>query len=347
MDKNKTYHLLIIRLSAMGDIAMTVPVLLHLTNTYPELKITVLTKDFFKPIFSEIPNISIYGADVKEKHKGIFGLWKLYRELKLLHIDAVADLHNVLRSNILKFFFWFSGTPFQKIDKGRKEKKVLTSGEPNFFRPLKTTHQRYAEVFKSLNFPIRLQENFTLPKQEIAVRLPDLSCPKTQKWIGIAPFAAFSGKTYPYKLMQEVVDKLNASGNYQILLFGGGNHEKQLLEAWEEKFVNCVSVVGKMSFTQELSIISNLNIMLSMDSGNAHLAANYGVPVVTLWGVTHPYAGFAPFGQPADNALLADREKFPLIPTSIYGNKVPDGYKDVMKTILADDVVQKVIEVIH
>lgn len=87
--------------------------------------------------------------------------------------------------------------------------------------------------------------------------------------------------------------------------------------------------------------------MLSMDSGNGHLAAMFGVPVVTLWGVTHPFAGFAPFNQPENNQLVADRGKFPLIPTSIYGNKTPKGYEDAMQTIAPKRVVQKVAEVLH
>jgi ADP-heptose:LPS heptosyltransferase len=86
--------------------------------------------------------------------------------------------------------------------------------------------------------------------------------------------------------------------------------------------------------------------MLSMDSGNAHMAAMLGTPVVTLWGATHPYAGFSPFNQPESNALVSDREKYPLLPTSIYGNKVVKGYEDVMRTILPETVVNKINEVI-
>ena len=83
-----------------------------------------------------------------------------------------------------------------------------------------------------------------------------------------------------------------------------------------------------------------------MDSANGHLAANYGVPVITLWGVTHPYAGFYPFQQPETNWLLSDRGKYPLIPTSVYGNKVPKGYENVMNTISETDVLLKIEEVL-
>ena len=67
-----------------------------------------------------------------------------------------------------------------------------------------------------------------------------------------------------------------------------------------------VLVAGKLSFSEELDTISNLDCMISMDSGNAHLAAMYGVKVITIWGVTHPFAGFAPFHQPKEYSLLPD-----------------------------------------
>ena len=85
---------------------MTVPVLRALTTQHPELKITVVTRSFFKPFFQDLENVSVYEADLKGKHKGILGLYKLSKELKALNFDAVADLHNVLRSKILKFFFF-------------------------------------------------------------------------------------------------------------------------------------------------------------------------------------------------------------------------------------------------
>ena len=86
--------------------------------------------------------------------------------------------------------------------------------------------------------------------------------------------------------------------------------------------------------------------MLSMDSGNAHMAAMLGVSTVTLWGATHPYAGFAPFGQPEGNTIVSNRDKYPLLPTSIYGNKKVEGYEDAMRTILPNDVANKIKQVL-
>ena len=82
--------------------------------------------------------------------------------------------------------------------------------------------------------------------------------------------------------------------------------------------------------------------MLSMDSGNSHIAAMLGIKVITLWGATHPYAGFLAFNQTMDSTLVSDREKYPLLPTSVYGNKKVEGYEDAMRSISVESVVEKI-----
>jgi len=334
-------HILVIRLSAMGDVAMIVPVLRALTQQYTDIKITVLTRKFFTPFFRDLENVQVFYADVKGKHKGILGLYKLSRALKTLRIDAIADLHNVLRSNILKFFFL--GTKYIQIDKGRAEKKALTSGKQ--FRQLKSTHQRYAEVFEQLGFKISLF-NPVFPKPpSLSDKILDSITRDNKKRIGIAPFAAFKGKAYPLELMEQVIEELSKA--YSVLLFGGGQKEIEALHNFEAKFENVHSVAGKLSLDEELDVISNLDVMISMDSGNAHMAAMLGIEVITLWGVTHPFAGFYPFNQNKENALLANRNLFPQIPTSIYGNTFPKGYQNAIRSITPQDIITKAKSIIQ
>ena len=332
-------HILVIRLSAMGDVAMTVPVLGIFTKQYPEIKLTVLTREFFKPFFKDLKNVEVFTADVKGKHKGIFGLWKLSRELKKLKIDAVGDLHNVLRTKILKTFL--SGKPFVQVNKGRTEKKALTSGE--VFKQLKTTHQRYADVFEELGFRLDLSNPAFSEKAALNSKISEF-IGAFDKLIGIAPFAAYESKMYPLDSMEEVIQEL--SKEYTIVLFGGGKEEVETLENIAAKNENVINIAGQLSLNEELDVISNLDVMLSMDSGNAHIAAMLGVKVITVWGVTHPYAGFASFNQPNEYQLLANRDKFPLIPTSIYGNKYPEGYELAAGTISTKEIVEKIKSII-
>ncbi|MBT8184920.1 MAG: glycosyltransferase family 9 protein [Eudoraea sp.] len=331
----------------MGDVAMTIPVINNLLQQHPDLRITLLTRKFFEPLFSSIPQVAVFAAEVNGRHKGISGLWRLYKALKKLEPDAIADLHNVLRSNILKFFFSFTSIPFYQIDKGRKEKKALTAFKNKVFRPLKTTHERYADVFRKLGYPLVLKSAAIQPVRELSNKITEVIGAHNCQWIGIAPFAAFKGKMYPLQLMEEVIDKLDNTNKYKIILFGGGAEETDLLKGLEARYNNAIAIPDKLNFNEELSLISNLDLMLAMDSGNGHLAALFGIPTVTLWGVTHPYAGFYPFGQAPENAILSDREAYPAIPTSIYGNKLPEGYEKAMAGIAPETVVRKILGVLH
>ncbi len=324
----------------MGDVAMTVPVLRALTEQHPDLKLTVVSKGFFKPCFKSLKNVDFFAADLRGKHKGILGLYKLSKALQVYGFDAVADLHNVLRSKILKVFFFRK--KIIQIDKGRAEKKALTSGKR--FKQLKTTHQRYAEVFEQLGYSIDLSLPSFPEKAKLTSKLKSFISNANNKTIGIAPFAAHKSKMYPLDKMEEIIAEL--SHEYNIILFGGDKREIEILKKFESRHNNAQSVAGKLNLEEELDLISNLDVMLSMDSGNGHLAAMLGVKVITIWGVTHPYTGFAPFNQPEDYALVADREEYPLTPTSVYGNKFPKGYENASGSIAIEEIVSKVKVVI-
>jgi len=308
---------------------MTVPVIRALTEKYPDCKITVLSKPFFKPLFDTIPQVSFFAAQVNTEHKGILGLLKLYRELKKEKITHVADFHNVLRSKILRALFIFDGKPSIFIDKGRAEKKALTRTKNKIFKQLKTSHQRYADVLNKLGFTLDLSNPTPINKIKLAEKITLYTGLKKDTWIGIAPFAAFKGKVYPPQLMEEV------------------KREIEILNTLENIHDSIVNLAGKLSFKEELEVIGVLDLMVAMDSGNAHLAAMQQVKTITLWGVTHPYAGFAPFDQPDDYSVVSDLEKYPKIPCSIYGNKVANGYENVMETIAPTKVIEKIMYVLN
>lgn len=334
------------RLSAMGDVAMTVPVLRAFVKQYPEVKITVISRPFFRPFFDGIPNLDFFAFDEKERHKGFSGLLRLFRDVRKLKIDAFADLHNVLRSKIVSLLFALSGKRRATVDKGREGKKELTRAENKIFKQLPTMFERHAKVFEELGFPLDLSSRSvgtTFPeKAKLSSDVLEIIGNQNQKLIGIAPFAQYDSKVYPQDLMQEVIAKLAENKSYKILLFGGGKKEIEILDSFAKPFENVINMAGKIKFQQELHLISNLDVMLSMDSGNAHIAAMLGVKVVTVWGATHPYAGFLPFNQSLENALTSDRNQYPQLPTSVYGNKMIEGYEEAMRTISPEKIVSSI-----
>ena len=344
---NKRKHIIIFRLSAMGDVAMTVPVIRALVEQYPEVKVTVVSRPFFSPFFKDIPNVHFFAVDVKKRHKGFVGLLRLFQDLKVLKVDYFADFHAVLRSSIIGGLFKLSGVKCSTLDKGRKEKKALTRAENKVFSPVKTMFDNHCETLKRLGFNVSLATPSFPVKPILAKELiPFVDNNKKYK-VGIAPFAQYDTKVYPLDLMQEVVDKLAEIESVQVFLFGGGEKEISLLNQLKRDNENVVVMAGKVKFEVELNLIQHLDVMLSMDSGNGHIAAMLGVKVVTLWGATHPYAGFAPFYQPLAYSLTVDRNQYPLIPTSVYGNKEIIDYKDAMRTIKPSAVCDKILEVMQ
>lgn len=329
-------HLLVIRLSAMGDVAILTPVLNALLAQNPSLKITVLTQHFFAPIFKTLENVTVFSVDTKGRHKGFLGLFKLYRELKRYKFTAIADVHNVLRSNVLKILF--SSKKCIQIDKGRTEKKELISKKN--VKQLKTSHERCADVFRKLGYTIDITNPIFPKKGNLPAKVKNYIIGKdpSHKIIGIAPFAAHQSKMYSLTKMKTVIEEL--SKKYIVLLFGG-KHDVTKLRSLEIN-KNILSIAGTLSFSEELDTISNLDCMLSMDSGNGHLAAIYGIKVITIWGVTHPFAGFAPFHQPKEHLLIADLKRFSAIPTSIYGNKYPDGYLAAAESIVPEKIIDTI-----
>jgi ADP-heptose:LPS heptosyltransferase len=325
-------HILIIRLSSMGDVAMVSPVLRELLENNKNYKISVLTNFQFFPFFRAFNDVDLISFDKKKQHKGLFGMFRLFKEIKKLDVDYVVDLHEVLRTNFLKAVL---KVPFYQINKGRNEKERLVSGK--IFAPLKSTHQRYRDVFEKIGISIK-----PLTKTQIhRVDISDLKLiPKNNKLlIGIAPFAAHKGKEYPIVQMEEVIKEINK--DFNVILFGGGKKEEFILDDLAGKHSNVINIANKFSLDQEMDVISNLSIMLSMDSANGHIAALMGIKVLTIWGVTHPFAGFSPYGQTDKNNILVNRLQFPKIPTSIYGEKFPNGYEKAISSISPKEIISK------
>jgi ADP-heptose:LPS heptosyltransferase len=309
--------ILIIRLSAIGDVAMTIPVIYSAAEANPNDSFTVLTQNFLMPLFMNHPeNINITGINTKGAEKSFFGLLRYAFTLRKYKFDKVLDLHNVLRSKAIDFVFTLWGKKIIKIDKGRSERKRLIRRPPKTISPLTPVTERYAEVFRKAGFVFENTFASLFEKKSAG----DLSVfgEKRGKWIGIAPFAKHEGKMYPLYKTEKVIAKLSENKDYTLFLFGSRGKEAATLNKWSEKYPNVRNVAGHYSLDMELALISKLDVLASMDSANMHFASLAGTPVISVWGATHPYAGFYGYRQKPENAIQTDLE---CRPCSIYGNK--------------------------
>ncbi len=338
---------LVIRLSALGDVAMLVPVLYSAAAAFPDEEFILVTKSPLLGMFEYKPsNVIVYPVFYKDKHKGIRGLFRLAKELAVLKPDKIVDAHDVLRSKYIRTFFRLKGKKIEVIDKGKSEKKLLTRRYNKKFFPLKTSIQRYMDVFKDsgYNFELKFRSVFEYANRDFNMIEP-ITGAKDCVWVGIAPFAKHKGKIYPLEKTEEVLKNLSSKPDVKIFLFGGGKEETDLLNTWAERYPSTICVAGKMKFSIELLLMSYIDVMLTMDSGNMHLASLVGTPVVSVWGATHPYAGFFGFGQDPDNAVQIELS---CRPCSVYGNK-PCFRKDYacLNGISPDMVVRKINAVLN
>ena len=313
-------NLLVMRLSAMGDVAMTVPVIASFLKAYPKMGVIMLSSPRLSSLFEGMERVTFLPVDTKNTYKGLFGMVKLYKRIKKdFSFEKMIDLHDVIRSKELRTMVKMSGKETYVIDKGRKEKKRLVSAQNKERKQLKTSVMRYVEVFEAAGYPFAMDFNGLMSKETaLSERIAKVIQTDMAHRIAIAPFAQHAGKILPLEKTEQIVAHYAERGDTQILLFGGGKAETETFNAWTGKYRNTLSMAGKFSLVEEIQVLNHCDVLLSMDSSNMHLASLVGTPVVSVWGATHPCAGFYGFGQDPSDAVQLD---LPCRPCSIYGKK--------------------------
>lgn len=316
---------MIARFSAIGDVAMCVPVVYSACLCFPDIRFVLVTRSSMTGIFINAPeNLTVVGIDVKTDYTGINGMRRLTKEIcEQYNIDAFLDLHDVIRTRLIGLFCRLRGIHVSRINKGRGAKKALTRKSHKVMLPLTSQRARYREVFYKAGLPLtdRFKGLFEGPAKADTALFAKITQPKPEgcRWIGIAPFAAHKGKVYPPEQMLEVVRMLADEPSTRIFLLGGGAEEKEILESWAAEADNIECMAGKRyGFGAELALLNHMDVVLSMDSANMHLASIAGVPTVSIWGATHPYCGFKGWKQ-SDSDML----QLPMTcrPCSVFGNK--------------------------
>ena len=264
----------------------------------------MVSRENFKDLFNGIPNLVFKGVHI-EDYNGIFGLRKLARQLKSeFNPDYIADFHDVIRTKILNKIFFRHRYKIFVLDKGKEEKENLTDVWKIDKKPIKKTVERYADVFREMGFPLTLSHQYPVSQKE-------------KSGIGFAPFAQHKGKILSLEKSFEVAKIL--AQHHKIYFFGGGKKETEILNQWEKEIPNSENLAGKMMLQQELDKISELKLMISMDSANMHLASLMGTRCVSIWGSTHPFAGFLGYGQ-SENDVVQIKD-LTCRPCSVFGDK--------------------------
>ncbi len=312
----------------MGDVVLLVPVVRSLVAAYPDVEVTVVTRPKFASFFTEIDRVVPYPADVDYTYNGIFGMRELFRKLlQRADYDVVIDAHDHIRTMVMRTLFKLFTVPVVVFDKGRSQKKAFTRKENKDVTPLPHTVERYRQAFVKAGFefpilpsPYLSIRDFT--RNEVDTWLENQGVSKAEKWIGIAPFAMHASKIWPLENYSSLIRILSQATDSRFFLFGGGEKEIAFFNTLKNEFpAHCVIVAGNLKIKQELALMERLDLMVCVDSSNMHLAALMNIPVVSVWGGTHPDVGFAPYGSARNNVIQISRDELPCRPCSVYGRE--------------------------
>lgn len=319
--------ILVVRFSAMGDVALLVPVIRSLVAAHPNVEVTVVTRPRYAPFFYDIERVKVFAADVDNTYTGILGMRDLFRALiRKASYDYVIDLHDHMRTMILRTFFKLFFTDVIVFDKGRKQKRAFARKKDKITTPLPHTVQRYQAAFVRAGFSFDLlpAPHFQLNESLQAVAkewLAKQGLEKNEAWIGIAPFAVHATKIWPLENYGVLIERILEKTSAKFFLFGGGAREVKYFESLQKKFPQyCIITAGQLKIRQEIALMKLLDVMVCVDSSNMHLAALAGVRVLSIWGGTHPDVGFAPFGSVAPMVQIT-RDELPCRPCSVYGRE--------------------------
>lgn len=348
MAKNNQHlrNVLVMRLSVLGNVAMTIPVLYPVCKANPDTRFIMLTKMWPASMFHDRPaNLKVVDFDVKGSHSGLIGLLKLAAQLhKLYDIDAVADLHNVSGTWIIDAYMKLKGARIARLDREKPKRRALVSHRTN--EPLTPIHDRYRNVFTQLGFeaPVDFTHLYDGRDWPTSPLVPDKE--EGQRWIAISPFSSHKHKTYPLEQMEQVIAELSKRENYWLFLMGGGKQEKIALRSIARKYKRVVSMAEvKHKFIDEYALLGKCDLMLTMESANMHLASLVDLQAMTVWGPTSPACGYLGYNQVIEDDIQLDMD---CRPCSITGDKACKyGDYRCLKNIKPEYIVQRVVEAVE
>ena len=342
----KVEHILIIRFSPLSDVVMTAPVVHALATQYPDVRITMLSCEEARPLFERMPaNVGFMSADLKKEYYGVKGLNALYRRLTAKNFTHIADFHSVLKSDYLRMRFNIDRFKVAHVDKHRSMRRQLTARSNKRREQMPTVFESYADVLGRLGYPVNLDDVPTtifggITGEPLPVEAGHAKR-EGERWIGIAPFGGFEGKTYPTQLMEDVLSELaDRHAGARFFLFAESEDDRLQLDEWCCRHDNCVNASClEGGLYAGLSLMARLDLMITMDNLFMHLASVVAAPVLSVWGATHPYGGHTGWRQTGDSFIQVE---LPCRPCSIHGRKdcIVGGYP-CMKGITNKQIVLK------
>ncbi len=335
MESEKNTYV-ILRLSSLGNVAMLVPIVTQLSQTYPNDEFIVISLKPLDALFYGLKNVRFVEADTEVERR--HGLFRLAKQIMSYHPTKVFDVQNDFRTRIVRYFLHWHKIPTNTIHTGRRERHALARTGYEQSTPLKPEVERYADTFRDGGLVPAGAVNVMPVNKQAAAKVKELFGEKKSRWIGIAPFAKHLSNVLPFKTMKDVIAVYAQQPDTRIFLFGAGHVETEMLRQWASLWDNAESVTNQLPLDGELELMRQIDGLLCMDSANQHLAALVSCPTLSIWCGTHTYMGFAAWGK-ANTQVMS----LPVTcrPCSIHGTERCKYRNFACKAFTAEQIVER------
>jgi len=275
--KKQINKILIIRLSSLGDILLTTPVIRALKEKYPSAAIDFIVKKQYGDALLHNPNISNLILYDKEKVK------ELARAFSSTDYDLIIDLQNNFRSRRLARHL---KGPKRRFIKPALRKILLVRFKINFLKDFKTISERYAEA-----------AGVSIDEKGLELFLPrgiETNLMKGENYIGFCPGSKHFTKRWPPEYFISLGNELTGSG-YKIILFGGKD-DADLCSLIGKEIDGSINLQNDDTLLQTAASMKECKFIITNDSGLMHTASAIGIPIVAIFGSTVREFGFVPSG---------------------------------------------------
>lgn len=305
---------IIIRLSALGDVAMTLPALYSAADDHPSDQFVLVTQYFMSRLVIDPPlNLSTLPFQ-QDKDGTPLGIISFTKKLHTLYPNAVVvDLNNSLLTKGISLGLRAMGHKLVSLDVSNSDRRKLLANRKEDIVPPELYLPRMTDIY----FLTLKKAGINMLSKGRLV-MGRTSCP-TRVSIGIAPYAQYRGKMILEEQVLALIDGLaERFPGSDLILYGAAGSEARKNRKLALLRPDTIRLTSAQGLAEEVEEIAQLDCMVSMDSANQHIAAMVGTPVISIWGATHPAGGYTPFRTPLANCIGVDIE---CRPCSIQGNK--------------------------
>ncbi len=312
-------RILVIRLSSLGDIILTTPVLDALKENYPNSQISFLTKQEYQGLFEADPRVdSVIYFEPKGRDKGFSGFINLIESLNREKFDLVVDLHSNLRSFLIRLLV-------KSGKKVRYNKGLITRLRMVYFKKTRVNPVSVVENYLQSLGKIgksswsRIPGIYSEKENEIWAEnfLAENGLSKNEILIGIAPGARWETKRWDPDKFVSVAEGLSHDLSSKVLLVGDAQDQKLISEIEGQVGKGGTICAIDLPLDKLVILVKRCDLLISNDSGPMHLASALGVPTIGIFGPTSPVLGFSPSGL-EDKVFWAGAE---CSPCSLHGEK--------------------------